>query len=534
MAVTVKYRFDTRNLPARLKTDLADNDPKNPQKLFVDAVAAELSGSFGVSTSDKITNAAVVGLLLLGENFDPESPTFNDAVRRSRDELLGKTTDFSGAPQPNKKIFEEIADIIPTLPGRGPTGNPAAASIFYQEFASAGRFVVANAAEIPLGHPLFSRQVERAEDNYVGGPAIFDSLELPPLTESAGAGVEIEPSNVQAAGMVYAAHQLESLGLFTTLDRVTEQFLNGQLPIGFEAGGRALDEYYWDREDRMNEAERRSVYSRVLGVKGGDVSKEVQPNTQFEGLFMRFLSSLAEYDRQQRIADIVQRNRPGNLTAEYVRKAGRDLAANLSLYGWAYTHFAARRLRIHIDQALNILKQPSIQKAYGATNVYQVIERVSSETGATPNIVKHRTMAEAGKSIIDIVAKHADKWVKSDGTPLFSEEIPVFNNNNFTTGFTAPDIPDADRDVLLRNTQYWLAVNGIKDDQVDKYAEPELTPYAPSLPSFGGFGGAPAPGAGGNGHGGGDQLEKVKQMVTQGQMPSLDQLQQMFTGKVGA
>jgi hypothetical protein len=196
------------------------------------------------------------------------------------------------------------------------------------------------------------------------------------------------------------------------------------------------------------------------------------------------------------------------------------LAANLSLYGWAATHFAARRLRQHIESALNILKQPSVQKAYGVTNLYQVIERVAStEFNSTPNIVKHRTMAESGKQIIDIVAKYAHVWNKSDGTPLFTE---IFNGK-----VSNSDISDNDRTILLVQTQYWLAVNGIKDAQVDQYSEPEMSKYAPSLPSFGSSGSSSGTSSNTSNP---DQMDKIKQMVGQGQMPSLDQLQGMFNG----
>lgn len=507
------FEFDLRNLPEKLKQ-------KSAQTAYEAAVREELKNSYEIDGSDAVTHAAVVGILLLGENFDPQAPGFSDAVRRGRDEMLGKTRDYGGTLVSNKKVFEKVEEVIPTLPGRGPDGS-GNVHIFYQEFASVGRFCIKNATEIPLGHPHFPRQVERAEDEYVGGPPVFDSLELPPLTGDDGSDTEIEPENIKAVGMVYAAYQLEDMRLFNAVDRITELFQNGQLPIGFDAGGRAIDDYLWNSEDRLNEAARRMVYSRVLGVKGGDVSREVQPNAQFEGLFLRFLSSLAEYDRQQRVADIVQSNRPLNLTSEYVRKAGRDLAANLSLYGWGGTHFAARRLRQHIDLALDILKQPSVQKAYGVTNIYGVIERVAaSEFNMTPNIVKNRTMAEAGKSIIDIVAKHADKWSRTGAAPLFSEQ-PVGPGNYYGA---APDIPDEDRDTLLRQTQYWLAVNGIKGEQVGKYSEPEIAAYAPSIPSFGGFGGSTK----GNGQSS-DGMEKIKQMVTQGQVPSLDQLQQLFS-----
>lgn len=429
--------------------------------------------------------------------------------------VLDSLGNSSGNTVSSRRVYEKIAEYIFSTKAGG----------FYQEFASVGRYVIARADEIPFGHPRFDRQIEIALDQYVSGAPVFDSLDLPPLSGDDGSDTEIVADNIKAVSMVYASYQLDvGMRMIDVVDRINEIFHNGQLPIGFDSAGKAIDEYNWSAEDRMNGLARRGHYNRVLGMaSGGAASKEVQPNSQFDTLFIRFLSSLAEYDRQQRVADIVSSARPRNLTSEYVRKAGRDLAANLSLYGWAATQFAARRLRQHIESALNILKQPSIQKSYGVTNLYQVIERVAaSEFNATPNIVKHRTMAEAGKQILDIVAKYAHVWNKSDGTPLFSEYI---NGES-----TPSDISDEDRSTLLVQTQYWLAVNGVKDAQVDQYAEPEISSYAPSIPSFGGFGGNGSMPAGG---GSSDQMERIKQMVTSGQMPSLDQLQGMFNGKVG-
>jgi hypothetical protein len=266
------------------------------------------------------------------------------------------------------------------------------------------------------------------------------------------------------------------------------------------------------------------IYSRVLGAAGGMISKEVQPNTQFDSLWLRFLSSLAEFDRQQRVDEIIATRtvRPQNLTGEYVRKAGRDLAANVSLYGWGGTHFVARRLNGHIATALDILNQPSVQKAYGVTNPYQLIERVASaEFGVTPNIVRLRTMADAGNKILNIVANYHNVWTRSNGLPLFQERVPG-------SEVPAPgDILLKDRDELMNQTQFWLAVNGIKDDQVDKLSQPEQARYEPSIPTFAGMlpGGN---GAAGNGKVGADTVERLKQMVLQGQAPSLDQLKQLL------
>jgi hypothetical protein len=461
------FIFDVSRLPQSLR-------PQAEQDKFKKAVTDQLR-TFPQQANPTQANidAVVIGMLLIDEQFNFTGPTFPESVRRAWEETLDRHKDFTGRDVTNVEVYNAVADFIVATraPGSISGGATSAGSttttvnIFYQEFAFASRHAIQNVRDNPPPGESFKTQVKIGLERYVAGRPALESLELPPLTGADGSDVEIEPENIRAVALLYAAVNLEEMRMFHVVDRITEIFNNGQLPVGFDAGGRALDTYYFDREDRLNEAERRMTYSRVLGTPGGMISKEVQPNTQFDSLWIRFLSSLAEFDRQQRVDEIIATRtvRPQNLTGEYVRKAGRDLAANVSLYGWGGTHFAARRLNGQIATSLDILNQPSIQKAYGVTNPYQLIERVAAaEFGVTPNIVRLRTMADAGNRILNIVAKYPNVWTRSNGLPLFQERVPG-------SDIPAPgDIILADRDELMNQTQFWLAVNGIKDDQVDK------------------------------------------------------------------
>ena len=510
--MAVKFDFDSNRLPQAFNSTA-----------FKDAVFKELRNILSLpatGTPPQEVEGAIIGMLLLDEQFDHTATGFVEAIRTVWLEFLRSVKGVTGTTIFTRDVYTAILALLPTI--RPPAPGSADTTIFYQELATVGRYVMGTADQIPPGHPNFITQVRLGLDRYVAGKPQIESLELPPLTGEDGTDVEIEPENIRVVGLLYAGWNLEEMRLFQVVDRITEVFYNGALPIGSDAGGRALDTYYWDREDRLNEAERRMVFSRVLGAPGGMISKEVQPNTQFESLWLRFLSSLAEFDRQQRVDEIIDtRRRPQNLTAEYVRKAGRDLAANVSLYGWGGTHFAARRINTHVATALDILKQPSIQKAYGVTNAYQVIERVAPEFGVTPDIVRRRTMAESGNEILRIVAKHHRVWTGSTGKPLF-DEINPFGSPPLIPG----DISAEDRQTLMTQTQFWLAVNGIKDDQVDKLSQPEQSRYEPSLPSFASMTPSARPAT--NGKVAPDTMERLKQMVLQGQAPSIDQLKQML------
>jgi hypothetical protein len=78
-------------------------------------------------------------------------------------------------------------------------------------------------------------------------------------------------------------------------------------------------------------------------------------------------------------------------------------------------------------------------------------------------------------------------------------------------------VSPADQDEFMRQAGFVIAVLGIKDDQVEQFSQPAETQYAPSIPNL-----APVSGTGStNGQAGIDQL---RQMVSQGQVPTADQL----------
>lgn len=377
-------------------------------------------------------------------------------------------------------------------------------TISYQLLSFVGDEVMKTIARVPLGDPNFGTRVQGAVLAYASGAIGYEDLQLPALESDTD--TEIVSENIQACGMMYAAYQLEQAKLFRVLDIVADLYDDGLIPIVYDDAGQALDDYRYTVDFRISEAKRASYFARVFGMKGADVPKNVQPNAQFDTLLLRFASTVAEY---QRVRDLAQAwgqsstgsTRPGAITSEHVRKAGRELAANMSLYGWASAHTVARRLNQHIKQAMTILGMQQVQQSFGATNVWQVIERVSQqELKTTPNVVKFRTMADSGKKILDVVARNPSVWR--------SAEKDVF------------DALGADKEILLGNARYWLTVNGVTDSTLDKMSQVSEYAAVSSLPAVGGMQ------AGSNGSNG--AMEKIQKMVAAGQTPSLDQLQHLL------
>jgi len=235
---------------------------------------------------------------------------------------------------------------------------------------------------------------------------------------------QIVPDNIKSVAAIYAAAQLEQMRLFDVVDRIVQQFVSGQLPVGAGSAGRALAAYHWSGTERIAALERRALYTRVLGMPGGDA----QPNSEFEDLWQRFVAAVAEFSRQQSDAAL----------REAAEAAGRNLAVNVSIRGGGYVWFAARKLNKNIASALAILKQPEIQRAYGVADAYRVIEQVSAlELGGARNIVRFRTRADAGSRILQSLARGRL--------------------------FRSP----RDRDALIQSVDQWVSVGEVPDEPVN-------------------------------------------------------------------
>ena len=516
------FSFDTRGLPASLK------DPQG-QKAWGDGVDAAI-GTLGQPKNDDpktiATFAAMKGMLLLDEIFDVRNGGFQLALRNVWTETLGHTFDSLGQKVENRDAYVAIllrmvAEATPhTFDAQ--TNSTTPVTLIYQQFADVCRYVIANARDVPVGSPLFPSQVRLGMDRYVAGPPPAETLDIPPLTGDAGPEGELDEQNMLAFSTLYAIRHLDDMGVYTAVDWVLEDFLNGVLASGFDSVGKQLDAWFWGRHDRMTEADRRAISSRMMGAPGGDVSREIQPNTDFEDRLISFISAVAEFDRQQRISDLFTNSLASNagrslvMTMENVRQKGQALASNMSVYAYGYTHFAARRANADLAAAFEILKNADLQRLLGVTNPFQVIEKKFTErTGKAPDVVRLRTMAESGKKILDIVARNSVAWSTANGTPLF----PDLNKPPSPTNPSA--IPYAAAEELIRQSGLWLAVNGVQDQQIDTYARPALKPYEASIPSSNMMPPASSNGAGA-------AMDKIKQMVASGQTPSLDQLKSVL------
>lgn len=415
--------------------------------------------------------AAVYGLMENDSLTDPTVERFVPGVSTA----LGEYT-------ANQTLFDNVLNIIV---GLGQTTDPTLgpiSQISAEQWTSVARTLRSQGV---LGtDPLLALKVQTVLAGEVGGgqdtpPSSID-IDLPDL--EAQSDIEIQSDNLRAMQAIYFAAQLEDLKVFQVVDKLVELFQNGMLPLGKGNAGNTLYDYWKQAIKRMTETERRNLYFRTFGFAGGDPSGGA-PNREFNDLWLRFVSAVSSFARQVTVENLLRTNIPIPVSQQQVKKAARDLGANLSLHGYGIGYFAATELQIQIREIIGLLSDTDIKNAYGARDMWQVIDQVASlELGGAKNSIRYRTMATSGAIIIRWLAEHASVLVSTD-------QIIVLDINqlrNLSTmrarGVKATVAP-TDRD-LVDACDQWLAVTGTADKNVEDYAQPVEAPNVTSRPIY--------------------------------------------------
>ena len=348
------------------------------------------------------------------------------------------------------------------------------------EWAQVVRYLIKRG--ISETEPQLGRRVDEALNNIqnVGDnlPYSSISIDLPDLEEDGTTDHEIVADNIRALQPAYFAAMFEELKVFQVVDKLVELFQNGILPIGRGEAGNSLFKYWKETATRVSEPERRSFYARTLGFVGGDDGG--MPNREFNDLWMRFISAVSSFIRQNNVDDLLRTKIPGSISQQQVRKAGRDLAANLSLHGYGMAYFMATDLQKQVKDVIKLLSEPDIKSAYGARDMWQVIDQVAAlELGGSKNSVRYRTMAASGAIILAWLAKKSRELSSTSfGSILNMDEIrspgPRPSGSKPTTDPTDFDLVNA--------CEQWLAVTGTQEEQVEDYAQPKEAPNMTSKP----------------------------------------------------
>ncbi len=376
-------------------------------------------------------------------------------------------------------MFELAKLVLPLLGTEGdPDGDGQTPSL-----VDAGEFAGVMRALLEKGvtpkEPQLRRRVNEALDKiqFVGEdrPITELGIDLPDLEQATDA--DIVADNVRLMGPMVCAAMFDELKAFQVIDKLVELFQHGMLPIGSGEAGKLLYKYWKEAPNRMSESERKNFYAMTMGIPGGESSGMV--NRDFNDLWLRFVSSVSSYVRQNEVDKLLRSSMPSAISGQQVRKAARDLAANLSLHGYGMAYYAALDLQDQIRTIIRLLSDSDIRSAYGARDMWQVVDQVATlELGGAKTSSRYRTLATCGAIITAWLADNVQRIMRPTGPIIdINEVLSPMPRSSGQKATTHPSDYD-----LVNACELWLADTATSDSRVDEMSQPREAPVMTSKP----------------------------------------------------
>lgn len=389
--------------------------------------------------------------------------------------------DIVGCEWPGEERLEHDGAVSTDRDFR-PSGSDRVCALSARNVAATVRRLAANG--VTANDPWLASHIQNGYDMQAGvldgAPISSVEISLPEFDESTDQ-VAVRENLLGAQAVAFAAH-CEDMNMFQVVEKCVDLFRMGLLPISRGNAGNYLYGYLKKSAERMTQNERLDLYRQVLGRNEGDPS--MPGNREFRELWLRFIAAVSNFGRQLSVDRLLRTSVPVAVSQEQVRKAGRDLAANLSVHSFGIVRFAAGELQQTILEFRDVLSDPELRGCVGARDMWQLIDQVNANyLGGLRNTHQHRTQARSSAVIIRWLANHSDR--------LSGRYGEVINVNALTnpqiSGSDQPMVTPNDWD-LVQACHQWLAVSGVQDASIEQYSQSVESPVIPSRPVGGGHG----------------------------------------------
>ncbi len=445
--------------------------------------AANKKALAGNSMQDACVRAALTMGLAITD--DIESPPVK--VNSKGDIITDRTNakygtlsrGFFAAIGETQSMFDLASMALPLLGVEGDSDGPGGvpSKVDSGEFAGVMRGLILK--EVSVSEPQLRRRINECLDKlqFVGEnrPITELGIDLPDLEQTTDA--DIVADNVRLMGPMVCAAMFDELKAFQVVDKLVELFQHGMLPIGSGEAGKLLYKYWKEAPNRMSESERKNFYAMTMGIPGGESGGMV--NRDFNDLWLRFVSSVSSYVSQNEVDKLLRKGGlPSAISGQQVRKAARDLAANLSLHGYGMAYYAALDMQDQIRTIIKLLSDKDIRSAYGARDMWQVVDQVATlELGGAKTSSRYRMLATCGAIITAWLADNVTRIMRPTGPIIDMNEVlsPMPRSSGKAT--THPSDYD-----LVNACELWLADTGTSDTRVDEMSQPREAPVMTSKP----------------------------------------------------
>lgn len=202
--------------------------------------------------------------------------------------------------------------------------------------------------------------------------------------------------NVRAVAVLHAIWRCEKAGVFAAGDRIVQDAAN-QKVSGPEV--KRLVAVYKTAP---------SASDRALHVKF--VSELV--HEQFDAIVDASTDQMKAYSELVgAVAAAVDQFMKDNVSENQERDSLESLGLGVSNAGYGATHYAASRISQQVSELMRLLGEPSLQKAYGAKDTWDLIAKLAGRSRAT--VAEELAIAQSGTELLLWLRHASDPKLKA-------------------------------------------------------------------------------------------------------------------------
>jgi hypothetical protein len=225
--------------------------------------------------------------------------------------------------------------------------------------------------------------------------ADLGEIDLPPSIGSAA-----DQARLQALAPLYLAAELEQARLLPAVEVLAGLYVSGGLQADIGPAGPLLLAFWQNRQQRFATPERTALFSRLFGMASKTtLAARGGANVGFEDAMINLTEALHKLRLDAPLG-------VSSISETTMRLAVRTLADNLAPRAGGIAVFAARDMLATIQQAVDVLKQPALQQAFGATSFWATVRAIAhTYLDETPSVESHVTRGRAGMLVMTWVAQ---------------------------------------------------------------------------------------------------------------------------------
>jgi hypothetical protein len=216
-----------------------------------------------------------------------------------------------------------------------------------------------------------------------------------------------DQAHLRALAGLYLMSQLEQASLLPAVELLAGMSISGGISVDLGPAAFKLMDFWRHRQERFSPEERQHLYDRLFG-------------SEFENLMISLCEALYKLDE-----GVIPQGVSNPLEQAKVRAMGEQLAEHLLNHTTGVSAFAATDILATTRKATEILKDPHVEHAFGARDVWMTVTAILHRYGgAEVEPVAFVSRGKAGLTILSWLAD-AHAVMNASTQPLVGLDNPV-------------------------------------------------------------------------------------------------------------